>query len=231
MNQNVIKKIKELSRKSWFMYKFTAFATKLYGRMGGVKITKTGCVRLSNNVRGKNNIFTSGEGCLIDKLSICIIGDNNKIIIGRNCTIQKGCNIWIIGNNCSIVIGDDTRIGANCAIEVQEDNQHITVGKDNLWSHNIRLRNNDSHFIYDRETGQRTNFPREIEIGNHVWIAAFATILKGVRVGDGSVIGTHALVTKEVPESVVVVGIPAKVVQSNVEWSDSPKPSVNNGFN
>lgn len=74
------------------------------------------------------------------------------------------------------MIGEDTRIGANCAIEVQEDNQQIIVGKDNLWSHNIRLRNNDSHFIYDKDTGSRTNLPKPIETGDHVWIAAFATL-------------------------------------------------------
>lgn len=229
MAPNIKQKVKELSRKNWFMYRITAFAVNLYDHMGGAKITKSGCVKISKNVRGKNNSFISGEGCLIDKLGLCIIGDNNKITIGRNCTIQKGCNFWIIGNNSSIVIGDDTRIGANCAIEVQEDNQHITVGNDNLWSHNIRLRNNDSHYIYDKETGKRTNLPRGIEIGNHVWIAAFATILKGVHVGNGSVIGTHALVTKDVPENVVSVGIPAKMVQSNIEWSDSPKQTNING--
>ena len=65
--------------------------------------------------------------------------------------------------------------------------------------------------------------PKSIRIGNHVWIAAYATILKGVCVGDGSVIGTHALVTKDVPNRVVAAGVPAKVLQENIEWSDSPK--------
>lgn len=179
-------------------------------------------MRLNKYVIGKGNYFTSGDGCLIDHLNLRIIGNNNRILVGRNCTIQKGCDFWIMGNNCSISIGDDTRIGANCAIEIQEDGQHITIGRDNLWSHNIRLRNNDSHYIYDSQTGVRTNLPKPIEIGSHVWIAAYATILKGVHIGSGSVIGTHALVTKDVPEHVVSVGIPAKVVQSNIEWSDSP---------
>lgn len=223
MNKKLKESIKRLTRTNCFFYKLLTFAQNLYGRMGGVKITKTGCVRLKKNIVGKNNVFVSKEGCLIDKLGIRIVGDNNTISVGENCTIQSGCNFWIIGNNSSIEIGDNTRIGANCAIEVQEDNQHIIVGNDNLWSHNIRLRNNDSHYIYDKTTGERTNNPKPIEIGNHVWIAAYATILKGVHVGDGSVIGTHALVTKDIRENVVAVGIPAKVVQENIEWSNAPK--------
>lgn len=228
MNDKIKSRVKDLSRKNWFFYKLVTFARGFYGRMGGAKMSIRGCVRLHKNVQGKNNSIACGEGCLIDHLSIRISGDNNIITIGKNCTIQKGCNFWIVGNNCSIVIGDEARLGANCAIEVQEDNQSITIGEDNLWSHNIRLRNNDSHYIYNAETGERTNLPKPITIGNHVWIAAFATILKGVNIGDGSVIGTHALVTKSMPKNVVAGGIPAKILQENIEWSDSPREIIDN---
>lgn len=219
-------KVLALSRKNWFFYKTITLAKGVVGKLGGlggVKVSKSQCVKLKKNIVGRNNTFSSGRGCLIDHLRLCIIGNSNSVIIGENCTIRSGCDLWIIGNNCRVTIGNNVRIGANCAIEVQEDNQHITIGNDNLWSHNIRLRNNDSHYIYDAETGERTNLPKSIRIGNHVWIAAYATILKGVCVGDGSVIGTHALVTKDVPNRVVAAGVPAKVLQENIEWSDSPK--------
>lgn len=220
--------IKQLSRRNWFFYQTINKVKSLYGSIhccfgGGIKINKGNCVRLDKNIVGSNNYFEAGDDCVIDHLSLHIIGSNNIIEIGDKCTIQKGCALWIIGNNCKVTIGDDTRIGANCAIEVQEDNQCIEIGNDNLWSHNIRLRNNDSHYIYDTITGERTNYPKPIIIGNHVWIAAYATVLKGVTINDGAVIGTHALVTKDIPNNVVAAGIPAKVLQSNIEWSDNPK--------
>lgn len=227
MKQHYKSYFKNLSRKNWFFYIIITRAQVVYGaihgRFGGLKVIKGKCVRLNRNINGKNNLFKSGEGCVIDHLNLYVVGNNNTIEIGENCTIQKGCSLWIIGNCCSVIIGANTRIGANCAIECQEDNQRIEIGEDNLWSHNIRLRNNDSHFIYDASTGVRTNFPKPITIGNHVWIAAYATILKGVSIQDGSVIGTHALVTKNIPNNVVAVGIPAKVVQSEIEWSNAPK--------
>lgn len=213
---------KSLSRKNWFLYRLSSVALNLYGKMrGGIKITKYHCVRLNKFVLGKGNSFKSDEGCVIDRLNLHIVGNDNIIEIGKNCTIQKACDFWIMGNNCKLTIGDGSRLGANCAIEIQEDGQHITIGNDNMWSHNVRLRNNDSHYIYDITTGFRTNPPKHIEIGDHVWIAAFATVLKGVKIGSGSVVGTHALVTKDVPDNVIVGGVPAKVLQNGIEWSDS----------
>lgn len=54
-----------------------------------------------------------------------------------------------------------------------------------------------------------------IVIGNHVWIAANATILPGVHIGNGAVVGACAVVAKDVPAGCVVVGNPAKVVSMN----------------
>ena len=52
-----------------------------------------------------------------------------------------------------------------------------------------------------------------IKIGNHVWVGAGATILKGVTVGDHAIIGGGSVVTKDVPPYAVVMGNPAKVVK------------------
>ena len=57
-----------------------------------------------------------------------------------------------------------------------------------------------------------------IKIGNHVWIGQGASILKGVRIGDGSIVAAAAVVTKDVPAHVAVGGIPAKVINENINW-------------
>ena len=53
----------------------------------------------------------------------------------------------------------------------------------------------------------------DIVIGNDVWIGYEAVILSGVTVGDGAVIGTRALVTKDVPPYTIVGGTPAKPIR------------------
>ena len=54
---------------------------------------------------------------------------------------------------------------------------------------------------------------RQMTIGDDVWIAEGATLLGGITVGDGAVIGAHAVVTKDVPPRTVVAGNPARVVK------------------
>lgn len=54
---------------------------------------------------------------------------------------------------------------------------------------------------------------QQIIIGNDVWIGAYATILGGVRIGNGAVIGAGAVVAKDVPPYAVVVGNPARIVR------------------
>ncbi len=55
--------------------------------------------------------------------------------------------------------------------------------------------------------------PAPIHIGKWVWIGANATVLPGVTIGDGAIVATGAVVTKDVPENTVVGGIPARVMR------------------
>jgi len=74
-------------------------------------------------------------------------------------------------------------------------------------------------------------------IGNDVYIGEKATILLGVKVGDGAVIGANAVVTKDVPPYAIVAGIPAKVIRyrfeqdvidklEKLQWWDYPKEFI-----
>ena len=54
---------------------------------------------------------------------------------------------------------------------------------------------------------------RDVEVGNNVWIGYGACVLRGVRVGDNSIVGTNSVVTRDVPANAVVAGIPARVIR------------------
>ena len=54
---------------------------------------------------------------------------------------------------------------------------------------------------------------KPVKINNNVWIGRYATILKGVSIGEGSIVACNALVTKDVPPYSVVAGNPARVVK------------------
>ena len=68
-----------------------------------------------------------------------------------------------------------------------------------------------------RSSGEE--FAKPIVIGNNVWIGSSATICPGVTIGNDVVIGAGAVVVKDVPDSVVVAGVPAKIIRK-VDQSD-----------
>ena len=62
-----------------------------------------------------------------------------------------------------------------------------------------------------REKGMQFNQP--IRIGRNVWIGAGAIVLPGVTIGDGTVVGAGSVVTKDLPENVVAVGNPCRILR------------------
>jgi len=108
-----------------------------------------------------------------------------NITLGKRIFINSGCKFQDQGG---VVIGDDCLIGHNTVM--------ATLNHDLAPS-----RRADMH-------------PAPIVVGRNVWIGANVTVLPGVRIGDNAVVAAAAVVTKDVPESTVVVGSPARVVRS-----------------
>ena len=66
--------------------------------------------------------------------------------------------------------------------------------------------------LQKKPTNVYESLVKKINIGDDVWIGAEVTILKGVKIGSGSIIATKTVVTKNVPEKSVMAGIPARRV-------------------
>ena len=104
-------------------------------------------------------------------------------------------------------------------MNVQENGMVIKVGNDCMFSNTIVVRTSDSHPIYSLSSNERINDPAPVSIGNHVWLAPNSKIMKGVKIGDGAIIGSDTLVTKDVPANALVVGHPARVVKNDIKWT------------
>ena len=61
------------------------------------------------------------------------------------------------------------------------------------------------------------NIAGRVRIGDRAWISMSSVILDGTTVGSGSTVGAGAVVTKDVPDSVQVLGVPARIVRTETE--------------
>ncbi|GGP03064.1 acetyltransferase [Cloacibacterium rupense] len=149
------------------------------------------------------------------------LDDKSKIKIGNNCDIRG--NLLTFGHGGEIIIGDYSFIGERSKIWSAKK---ITIGDRVLISHNVNIHDNNSHpldsklrhedFKHIKSIGmQKNNNLNELEIiiEDDVWIGFNATILKGVRVGKGAIIGSNTIVTKNIPEYAVCVGNPMKIIK------------------
>ena len=115
--------------------------------------------------------------------------------VNKNAKLEVGSGYT--NNNVEIICFNSIKIGDNVAI-----------------SKNVIIRDSDNHVI----NGDYEGVTQPIEIGNNVWIGIGALILKGVKIGDGSIIAAGAVVNKDVPPNTLVGGVPAKIIKRNVKW-------------
>lgn len=127
--------------------------------------------------------------------------------------ISQKVLINAFGINSVIKIGDDVRI-SGCTIAASKS---IEMGHRILIGSGALIMDNDAHPIYPENRHLEQYSSKKIKsapvvIGDDVFIGARAIILKGVRIGKGSVVGAGAIVTKSIPDYAIVVGNPAKVI-------------------
>lgn len=168
------------------------------------------------SISGNDNSIIIGEDAHLSGVDFLLHGDGHKCIVGERCSISGG-SFWFEDIGGVISIGSDTTSeGADFATI---EGAQITVGRDCMFSFGIDVRVGDSHSIIDCQTNMRINPSEDIVIGDHVWIGANATILKGVTIAKDNIVGNRALVTKSCMEgNCVIVGVPAKIVKRNVTW-------------
>lgn len=107
----------------------------------------------------------------------------------------------------NIKVGKNVFINACCKFQ---DQGGIEIGDGVLIGHNVTL----ATLNHDERPQYRQNiYPKPIKIGNNVWIGSNATILQGVTIEDGAIIGANAVVVKDVPSNTIVAGVPAKVIR------------------
>jgi maltose O-acetyltransferase len=123
-----------------------------------------------------------------------------EILINQPFRCDYGCNIHV-----------GERFFANFNFTVL-DEAPVTIGNDAFIGPNVSIYT-ACHSTNVEERNSRREWAKPVKIGNNVWIGGAVTILPGVTIGNGVTIGAGSVVTKDVPDDVVVVGNPAKIIK------------------
>lgn len=100
----------------------------------------------------------------------------------------------------------------------------ILVGDDAMFATGTTIRTSDSHAIIEIGSRAQINPPEPVLIEPHVWLGQDAIVMKGVRVGAGSIVAGRAVVTRDVATRTLVAGVPARVLRENVTWTRQSRP-------
>jgi acetyltransferase-like isoleucine patch superfamily enzyme len=161
-------------------------------------------------LRNPKGIFF-GNKVVLDE-GVCVHANaNSKISFGDYVSI--GRYTACVAKEGDIELGDGANIGSYCRVATQSG---IKIGASTLIGAYAYI--GPGNHVID-PTDPTPLIARGMEklggvvIGSNVWVGAKATILDGVTIGDGAVIGAHSLVREDVPENTIVAGTPAKIIR------------------
>ena len=156
-----------------------------------------------------------GPGLWMEELPY--IQGQGRIVVGRNVRLSGKPHIAFSARHAEVpelVVGDGTFLGHLCDLRIAT---RIRIGRNTLIAAGVMIADYDGHPVDAAERRSGAASPpasvREVTIGDDVWIGHGAVILKGVAIGDRSVVGACAVVTCDVPPECLVAGNPARVVR------------------
>lgn len=165
------------------------------------KVKKDGITILGKKIKFKKSKLET-------RLSVAA---NATLELGEGTIIGYGSDIEVF-NNAKLAFGGAG--GSNIGLTIV-CGEHIEIGRHTMIGRNVTIRdNNGSHFM--NRSGCRNTRP--VIIGEKAWLTEQCTIMPGVKIGDGAIIGARSFVASSVPDHTLVSGNPAQVVDEDILW-------------
>ncbi|SFB04695.1 MULTISPECIES: acyltransferase [unclassified Bacillus (in: firmicutes)] len=130
---------------------------------------------------------------------------------GDNVSIHP--NVFILNPQC-LSLGSNVSIHPMCYIEALGE---IKIGNNVSIAHGVTIMSTEHRYNDpDIAINNQGSYFSKVSIKSNVWIGAKATILAGICIGSGTVVGAGAVVTKDIKSNVIVGGVPAKVIKERI---------------
>ncbi|HEU98057.1 MAG: DapH/DapD/GlmU-related protein [Fervidicoccaceae archaeon] len=171
---------------------------------------------VANEIESEGSLI--GEMCLIRSFSVIYerVKIGNKVETGHRVLIREDTEIGdesIVGTDT--VIDGRVKIGERARIETGVYIPPLTIIGKNVFLGPRVVFTNDKYPVSSRWVG--------VVVEDNVAIGANATIIAGVKIGEGSIVASGAVVTRDIPPGVVVAGVPAKIISSREEFERKKK--------
>lgn len=198
-----------------------------------IKDSKIGIAKVYRNVCIYKSVLADG----------CSIGDDTIV---ERCKLDSNVIINRRSYVNDSIVGKYTYMGINTTMNFTRIGKFCSIGRNvdiGGFNHDYNKVTTMPEFRFKQMLNGGGQIPQNIqsnelcEIGNDVWIAAGASILHKVKIGNGAVIGAVGVVTKDVPAYAIVVGVPARIIgyrceKSQIEsleqirWWDWPEETI-----
>ena len=142
--------------------------------------------------KGKPSLYAKGKMNIGTGVRIWSNISQTRLSVFAGATLTIGEGTYI--NGARITAKDNVSIGRHCTIAPE-----------------VLIMDSDFHDLHDQT---QAGISQPIIVEDHVWIAARAIVLRGVRIGEHAVVAAGAVVTRDVPPYTVVGGNPAKVIKN-----------------
>lgn len=211
----LVKYLGDMSVKNYFqIFKYNFFDKRIHrDSPKHLVIFKKGAIlsmKRNSEIELKGRLVMGSKRVKGNKVSTRIqMDDLTKITVNGTFMVNEESYIWVTHSGHLILDGGfiNEKVTITCASEVH-------IGKNAHIAREASIRDYDGHYI--ETPNYRTAKP--VYIGENVWIGYRALIMKGVTIGDGSIVAANSVVTKDVPPHCIVAGNPAKVIRENVNW-------------
>ena len=225
------RKLKNVLRFLWNIARVSRFSLPLYWKNIQYnffcKQVKCSIVRGAFLLIHRNVLLEIHPGSRIDIKGIFTIGQKRfsksrletRLLVEANAVLQ-------VDHNFSLGYGSDVEVFQNAFLHIEGNGatninatiicgEHIHLCDRVMLGRNITIRdNNGNHYIAMR--GYKDTRP--VFIGQHAWLCEGATIMPGVRIGDGAIVGAKSFVTRNVAAYSMVSGNPAQMIEEDVYW-------------
>lgn len=147
-------------------------------------------------------------------------GKQNKsaeLVVKKNASLEINDNFVFYSGACvSVEPNAHLKIGSG---SMNRNGQiycfdSITIGNGVKIAEDVIIRDSDNHEV----KSDTYHMTMPIVIGDHVWIGMRAVILKGVHIGNGAVVASGSVVTRDIPPNTLVAGVPARIIKHSLEW-------------